>query len=528
MKESKNKKIDKIKKFLNSIKVQVLFIMFIVILVPVLICNVLMPKVAHQRYLEQKSEKLLAQNTMLKNCIISENYMDTLESSLVKAETNRISNGYNGRIEIINADYIVVSDTYSTDEGKTCISEMVMRSMTGESISLYNEKEDYLEFAMPIAITENNSGNSDDTINSENESTKIIGAVYTRYSTNDLREFAEILLTYAMGIDAIFLVVAFLVSLFISRYISKPFSSAEKTLEAITAGDTAMQVEISGYTEMRQMGEAINHLLDKLGQQEQSRQEFVSNVSHELKTPITSMKVLADSLIGQQNVPEELYQEFLTDIGKEIDRENAIITDLLSLVRMDKKDAEINISQCNINDIVELTLKRLRPIAAQKNIELVFESFRPVMADVDSVKITIVISNLVENAIKYNVNDGWVRVSLNADHQYFYLKVQDSGIGIGAEEQDKIFERFFRVDKARARETGGTGLGLAITRRIVLMHKGSIKVHSVEGDGTTFTVRIPLKYIVQEDIRKNSGKLQTEMDSILEKDYEAGDRDNDE
>ena len=191
-----------------------------------------------------------------------------------------------------------------------------------------------------------------------------------------------------------------------------------------------------------------------------------------------------------------MYQEFLTDIGKEIDRENDIITDLLSLVRMDKGKSELNISQFNINELVETTLKRLGPIAAAKNIEVVFESFRPVIADVDDVKVSIVISNLVENAIKYNVNDGWIRVSLNADHQYFYLKVSDSGIGINEEEQDKVFERFFRVDKARSRETGGTGLGLAITRRIVLMHKGSIKVHSKEGEGTTFTVRIPLKYIV--------------------------------
>ena len=173
---------------------------------------------------------------------------------------------------------------------------------------------------------------------------------------------------------------------------------------------------------------------------DESRQEFVSNVSHELKTPIASMKVLADSLLGQQGLPEELYQEFLHDISKEIDRENDIITDLLALVRMEKSESEINISSVNINEILEAVLKRLKPIAESKNIELIFESFRPVIADVDELKFASVATNLVENAIKYNNTDGTVTASLNSDHQYFYLKVTDTGIGISEENQDRVFE----------------------------------------------------------------------------------------
>ena len=142
-----------------------------------------------------------------------------------------------------------------------------------------------------------------------------------------------------------------------------------------------------------------------------------------------------------------------------------------------------------------LFLKYLRPIAEQQHIELVLESFRPVSAEIDEVKLTLAITNLIENAIKYNIENGWVHVSLNADHQYFYLKVEDSGIGIPEEEQEHIYERFYRVDKSHSREIGGTGLGLAITRNAIVMHRGAIKVFSVEGEGTTFTVRIPLNYI---------------------------------
>ena len=154
---------------------------------------------------------------------------------------------------------------------------------------------------------------------------------------------------------------------------------------------------------------------------------------------------------------------------------------------MDKSAAGLNVSSVNINELLEQILKRLQPIADKQKVELVLESFRPVTAEVDEVKITLAITNLVEN--------GWVHVSLNADHQYFYLKVEDSGIGIPEESLDHIYERFYRVDKSHSREIGGTGLGLAITRNSILMHRGAIKVHSVMGEGTTFDVRIPLNYI---------------------------------
>ena len=145
--------------------------------------------------------------------------------------------------------------------------------------------------------------------------------------------------------------------------------------------------------------------------------------------------------------------------------------------------------------MLEIILKRLKPIAKARNIELVFETFRPVLAEVDEVKISLAISNLIENAIKYNLEDGWVKVSLNADYKYFYLTVADSGIGIPESAQSLIFDRFYRVDKARSRQTGGTGLGLSITKNVVLMHKGVIKVYSRENEGSTFTMRIPLSFI---------------------------------
>ena len=154
----------------------------------------------------------------------------------------------------------------------------------------------------------------------------------------------------------------------------------------------------------------------------------------------------------------------------------------------------MHIAQVSINELLEIILKRIKPLAQKRNIELVFESFRPVLATVDEVKLSLALSNLIENAVKYNVDEGYVRVSLNADHRFFFVTVADSGIGIPEAAQPFIFDRFYRVDKARSRETGGTGLGLAIAKSAVLRHKGTVKVYSRENEGTTFTVRIPLNY----------------------------------
>ena len=267
----------------------------------------------------------------------------------------------------------------------------------------------------------------------------------------------------------------------------------KRLIKPINELDLEHPLENAVYPELTPLLEAMDRQNKEKEAVSNMRKEFSANVSHELKTPLTSMKVLADSLVGQENVPIELYQEFMQDITDEIDRENRIITDLLSLVKLDKK-ANLNIELVNINDLLELILKRLRPIGAKRNIDLILDSFRPVHAEIDETKLTLAISNLVENGIKYNVDGGWVRVSLNADHKYFYVTVADSGRGIPEDSIDHIFERFYRVDKSHSTEIDGTGLGLAITRSAILMHHGAIKVYSKEGEGATFSVRIPLVF----------------------------------
>ena len=324
---------------------------------------------------------------------------------------------------------------------------------------------------------------------------EVLGVILFYSSVLDIQRTCDSIGRSFNGITTALVGLCILLSLVIANFFTKPLKRVANSIDRMAEGHFDEEIHLRGFSEIRMISDSFNTMLGKMQKVENSRQEFVSNVSHELKTPITSIKVLADSLNMQENVPNEVYKEFMQDIVVEIDRENQIINDLLALVKMDKSVAELNISAINVNDTLEMILKRLRPIAAKRNIELVFESFRQVTAECDEVKLNLAFTNLVENGIKYNVAGGWVKVSLDADHKYFYVKVTDSGIGIPKEYQDQIFERFYRVDKARSRETGGTGLGLAITKNIILMHDGAIKVFSKEDEGSTFVVRIPLKHI---------------------------------
>ena len=163
---------------------------------------------------------------------------------------------------------------------------------------------------------------------------------------------------------------------------------------------------------------------------------------------------------------------------------------------MDKPATELNISVVDINVLAETILKRIRPIARKKNVEVTLISKREILAEVDEVKMSLILTNLVENAIKYNKEQGKVDVTLDADHQFFTIVVADTGIGIPEESFEQIYERFYRVDKSHSREIGGTGLGLAITRSAILRHRGSIRLESVEGEGSTFTVKIPLTRVL--------------------------------
>jgi len=474
----------------RSLRVRIFFALVVIGILPVFVICGFMKYYVEQEFLKSKEDRLLSQAHIMADNIALGKYGGNIDNDETDSDIAQLSASYNGRIIIIDNNFVIKKDSYSLDNNKTVVSEDVFKAYDGENIVNYDEEMGNIEILLPIIDSNKNKK----------------GVLYVIFSTEDIEYSLKNIEKKADILQDIAVLTVLIASFVIAYLFVRPIKKGIEKFHKINNGYLDTRLNINTYKETEDLSTSFNDMIDTMQKLDASRQEFVSNVSHELKTPITSIKVLADSLLMQDNIPNEIYREFFADIAKEVDRENEIIMDLLELVRSDKKNAKINISKVNINEMLELILKRIKPIAAKKNVEITLESFRPIEAEVDEVKLTSAFSNLVENAVKYNVEDGWVRVNINSDHQFFYVKVADSGIGIPEESCNMVFERFYRVDKDRARKTGGTGLGLAITRNVILLHNGDIKVHSIEGEGTTFTVRIPLTYTEDKKTQKDEIK----------------------
>ncbi len=464
----------------NSLHVQMICSLLLACVIPLVVVFVLFVNSYEKQIRQTKQGEVQELCADFANRIQNTGYLTNTAQAELSAAMDTAAQIYDGRILVVNSELQIVKDTFGREEGKTMISEEVVKSLVGKSLSYQFFYEDITEIIFQIR---------------DSHGRNVLGSIIFIYQNpekialvDDISRNSLLLISLVVGLVLCAILIA-------AARMAFPLKKLAFSLQQLGEGDLDEKIDVAGNYEVEAIVDSVNNMLDEIRSTEQRRQEFVSNVSHELKTPLTSMKVLAESLVGQQGVPEELYQEFLHDISNEIDRENDIITDLLNVVRLDRREGEMQIAQVSINELLEIVMRRLRPIAKERNVEMVFESFRSVLAEVDEVKMSLVFTNLIENAIKYNKDGGMVRVSLNADPRYFFVRVEDTGIGIPEEAKKYIFDRFYRVDKARSRETGGTGLGLAITKSAVMMHKGSIKVSGKEGEGSVFVVRIPLSFV---------------------------------
>ncbi len=453
-------------------------ILILIGIVPGIIASFVIVQSYKNRAVALRTMNVKNQCDMLGTSIALNHSLTQADTSLLDSELAILSNVYNGRLLIVGPDFRIVKDTYDLDIGKVSMSKEVISCFEeGSGTTYFDSRNNYIEVTAPI---------------SEAGSKEIQGVLVASVSTNEIAQTVHHLesqgLLIAIAVSLFVLVIGYFFSLLLVR----PFKRVTRAIEDVTDGYENEAISVPDYTETEQITDAFNQMLKRVRTLDNSRQEFVSNVSHELKTPLTSMKVLADSLNGQDNVPIEIYREFMGDITVEIDRENKIIQDLLSMVRMNHKSAKMNLEKTEIGELLESVIKRLKPIASKRNIELIMDSHKPVTAEVDPTKLSLAFSNLIENGIKYNIDNGWVRIGLRSDHKYFYVTVADCGLGIPEDQQGQIFERFYRGDKSHSTEIEGTGLGLAITRDAVMMHHGSIRVESKVKEGTTFTVQIPL------------------------------------
>ena len=295
-------------------------------------------------------------------------------------------------------------------------------------------------------------------------------------------------------LDTVFLLIgimALILTLILSRVLTRPITNLSRTMRRMGEGDLSVRVPERGSGELRQLAENYNTMAAQLEKMDRSRYQFVSNASHELKTPMTSMKIMVESMLYDPKMPWDVRQEFLSDMNQEIDRLTGIITDLLTLTRMDNRQDAMKTENLDMSAMTEEIIRLLRPMAEKRNQRLESRVKPGLRMMGDGGKLNQVLYNLTDNAMKYTQDGGTIQVSLEEDGANLIWRVKDNGVGIPPEDQAHIFDRFYRVDKARSRETGGTGLGLSIVRQMVMMHGGSIRVESEAGKGSCFIVTLP-------------------------------------
>ncbi len=475
-------------KFWRSLKLRLFLIIVLVGIIPGTVVRHSFLNGYEERAIRVRTQDAQTQLSILANHLITYHFFSDPSSEVINAELRLLSNLYNGRVMVIGSNLKIVKDTYGMSEGRTMVSEEVVRCLKGTGSVNYDKVNGFIEITVPIIETVPNP--SEDPAQPDEF---VRGVLLTSVSTDTIMATLEILNDRSVIIGVILDIVVGVLAVILSIVLVRPFDRVSDQISNIQYGMSYNPVEARDYLETEHIVSSFNKLLFKIRTMDESRQEFVANVSHELKTPLTSVKVLADSLNAQPDAPAELYREFMTDITEEIEREDKIINDLLAIVRLEKGASKLNISQVNINALSETILKRMRPIARKADVELTLYANREVTADADEVKLSLVLTNLIENAIKYNRPGGTVNVTIDADHQFFTIVVADTGIGIPEKDLSMIYERFYRVDKSHSREIGGTGLGLAIAKGAVALHKGVLSAESTEGEGSTFTVKIPLK-----------------------------------
>jgi signal transduction histidine kinase len=395
----------------------------------------------------------------------------------------------NGRLMLIDMDGKIQYDTFQTLCGQRIQVEEALQVLTG------NQTEAYGIHSPGRAVVEEMNGekNADYLAYSAHEMTGFQGRIGVVLFVSRVQSMMDSMSTVRwrlLSVFAIIVIAALILALVLSQVLTKPITALSRTMRRMGKGDLSARVPVMGSGELRELAENYNTMAAQLESLDKTRNQFVSNASHELKTPLATMKIMLETMMYQPDMPAELRGEFMNDMNHEIDRLTGIITDLLVLTRMDNQ-GEMNREKVDMSELTQETVHLLQPAAEKKNQQLTDEIQPGLELFGDRIKLNQILYNLMDNAIKYTPENGKIHVSLKEEDGNLVWRVRDDGIGIPEEDQEHIFERFYRVDKARSRETGGTGLGLSIVRQMVKMHGGTISVSSKPDSGSEFTVSFP-------------------------------------
>ena len=364
----------------------------------------------------------------------------------------------------------LIYDSYSVHQNP--IPSLIKEALTGESRFNWQYRKGVMTSEAAYPIVSKNT---------------VIGCVYMIEEDAQQGHLLQALLAVILTTTIVLEIVVIVFSLAFAYAFSKRLSRIMTSMRTVQEGDFSHKILMNGNDELTILADEFNELSDRLQTSERKRQQFVSDASHELKTPLASIKLLAETIL-QNDMDMETVREFVGDIGDEADRLNRMSQKLLDLTR--GADVEPDESEIiYMAPTVERVCRMLSTQADRSQIQIITELRNDVPVLIREDDLYRILFNLVENGIKYNIPGGKLTISLDRTEEWGILKVSDTGTGIPEDAINHIYERFYRVDKARSRATGGTGLGLAIVRNMVLRNQGRINVESTFGMGTTFTVK---------------------------------------
>lgn len=449
------------------------FITFVVLLFLNIYCSR-----ASQDVFRQNMESAMSEKCHLASDEIAQ--LEVVNNEGINQILTQLGSMTASRILITDPTGLAIYDSLDQLSGQYCLFPEIVLSLDSSAHIYGNDAFSFLysrgvirsSFATPIIRYDN-----------------IVGCVYMTEYDPEQGALLQSLQGNILKITLILEIVLIFFSMAFSRTFSRRLKRIMNSMRIIQEGDYSHKVSMGGNDELTVLGNEFNDLTERLQTSEQKRRRFVSDASHELKTPLASIKLLTDSIM-QNDMDAETIREFVGDIGDEAERLNRVASKLLTLTKVDGEPIEES-EIIPMAPTIRRVARRLTGIARKNRItmNLELEQDTPILILEDD--LYQIAFNLIENGIKYNVSGGSLTVTLSRDEENAYLEVRDTGVGIPKEAIDHIFERFFRVDKARSRQTGGSGLGLAIVRTIVNRNRGDIRVDSRPGEGTVFTVSFP-------------------------------------
>ena len=377
--------------------------------------------------------------------------------------------------------FLVGSET--PDEGAFRITPNVLTALGGESGDRSDRQLGFMDVALPITTADGNA--------------YIIQILDTKQTAADL---AESLMAIIQRAAVIGLVISVFLSFVLSKTMVVPIQSLTRAAGAIAEGDFSRRIDSPAHDEIGELAATFNAMAGQLGesvaqleQAAERQKEFVANVSHELRTPLTSVRSYAETLLDSPNLAENTRHDLLRVVVDESDRMTGIVQDLLTLAQLDSQRRSQPLETFSFQSAVERTVRTVALTAEEKGLclDMNFPDEMPSMTGYRP-GVEQIVLNIVSNAVKYTPPSGQVRLTAATDGQHITLTVADNGPGIPTEDLPRIFERFYRVEKGRSRETGGTGLGLGLAREMARQAGGDITLESVFGQGTTVTITLPL------------------------------------